>query len=151
MSDFDESRNYRGVFRGEFRRRRPKGLRARESTIEDWYGEEMGSLEAEAKQPAVRDLASLVDDIRSDMEQDDLVLLRTIIERWPELVDAKTAAQAVPRRIEGQVLHVEVFNAAFRYHIQSFGVKQRLAEAVKELSGGRVNDVRLVVGGATMR
>ena len=151
MPDSDDNLNYRSTSRINFGRHRPAKTRSRERLLRDWYGEELADKEVESQHPAARGIGGLIDALKAEMAGNEHVLMRTIVDQWDNIVDETTAKQAVPRRIEGNVLHVEVFNAAFRYHIQSFGVRQQMIDAVTRLSGGRIIDVKLIVGGTTMR
>jgi len=151
MPDSDDNLNYRSTSRINFGRPRPAKMRSRERLLREWYGEELADREVESQQPAARGIGGLIDALKAEMGGDEQVLMRTIVDQWDSIVDETTAEQAVPRRIEGDVLHVEVFNAAFRYHIQSFGVRQQMIDAVARLSAGRIKDVKLIVGGTTMR
>lgn len=151
MPDSDENRNYRSTSRINFGRPRPAKTRSREGLLREWYGEELADREVESQQPAARGIGGLIEALKDEMSSDEQVLMRTIVDQWNSIVDETTAKQAAPRRIEDNVLHVEVFNAAFRYHIQSFGVRQQMVEAVTRLSAGRISDVKLIVGGTTMR
>ena len=151
MPDSDDNLNYRSTSRINFGRPRPAKTRSRERLLREWYGEELADREVESQQPAARGIGGLIEARKDEMSSDEQVLMRTIVDQWNSIVDETTAKQAVPRRIEDNVLHVEVFNAAFRYHIQSFGVRQQMVEAVTRLSAGRISDVKLIVGGTTMR
>lgn len=151
MPDSDDKLNYRSTSRINFGRPRPAKTRSREGLLREWYGEELADREVESQQPAARGIGGLIEALKDEMSSDEQVLMRTIVDQWNSIVDETTAKQAVPRRIEDNVLHVEVFNAAFRYHIQSFGVRQQMVEAVTRLSAGRISDVKLIVGGTTMR
>lgn len=151
MPDSDDKLNYRSTSRINFGRPRPAKTRSREGLLREWYGEELADREVESQQPAARGIGGLIEALKDEMSSDEQVLMRTIVDQWNSIVDEATAKQAAPRRIEDNVLHVEVFNAAFRYHIQSFGVRQQMVEAVTRLSAGRISDVKLIVGGTTMR
>ena len=151
MPDSDDKLNYRSTSRINFGRPRPAKTRSREGLLREWYGEELADREVESQQPAARGIGGLIEALKDEMSSDEQVLMRTIVDQWDSIVDETTAKQAAPRRIEDNVLHVEVFNAAFRYHIQSFGVRQQMVEAVTRLSAGRISDVKLIVGGTTMR
>ena len=151
MPDSDDNLNYRSTSRINFGRPRPAKTRSREGLLREWYGEELADREVESQQPAARGIGGLIEALKDEMSSDEQVLMRTIVDQWNSIVDEATAKQAAPRRIEDNVLHVEVFNAAFRYHIQSFGVRQQMVEAVTRLSAGRISDVKLIVGGTTMR
>ena len=151
MPDSDDKLNYRSTSRINFGRPRPAKTRSREGLLREWYGEELADREVESQQPAARGIGGLIEALKDEMSSDEQVLMRTIVDQWNSIVDETTAKQAAPRRIEDNVLHVEVFNAAFRYHIQSFGVRQQMVEAVTRLSAGRISDVKLIVGGTTMR
>ncbi len=117
----------------------------------DFFGEELAGLEIESKQPRTQELGELLDGVVEGLSGDERTFLRTLIDAWPEITGGDVAQQASPRTLRDGVLYVEVYNAAWRYHLASYSVKRQILEKIAKFSQGAVHDVVFRVGGATMR
>ena len=75
-----------------------------DQVLRDWYGDEHGMLEVETKQPPERKIDNVLDDIFDFLDKDDRVILRKILDSWPELVGQEIYHHASPRKINNKIL-----------------------------------------------
>jgi hypothetical protein len=143
MSPADDRRT--GIWRW-----RDQRTRARERSLEEWWGRDRAAYEIEHRQAQPKAIGELMDEVLAQLDNRDRVLLSRLIEAWPEIVPAELVHQTRPQRVDGSTLVVEVFNAAVRYQMQS-GLMPELLALVQQHAGDRITDLQLVPGGGSPR
>ncbi len=126
-------------------RRLSRRERQREELMLDWYGEDDGPREIEAHQAPSEQLGQVLNRVFHDLNMDDKVLLRKIIDNWPQLVGAEIACHTAPEIIQRDTLLVAISDASWRFRLQS--QLRYLGQKLAEFTDGEVRSVKLVTGG----
>lgn len=118
--------------------------------MRDWYGEKRAALEIESSQPPASQLNELLDTVVYAMDREHFLLLRRIVDRWQNLVGPVVCHSALPRKIIGNVLYIEVIDSAWLFHLER-NFKADIQKAVRSLTKDRVEEIRFVPGGRSKR
>ena len=119
-----------------------------EEAYKDWYGTEIAVLEIESLQHSMRKIADVMNDVLTSLDKNDNILLREIVDRWEELVGRDIQHHARPRRIKDKVLFIEVYETAWRFHLER-NLKPEIRKLICSASGGRITTIRFITGGKT--
>lgn len=118
---------------------------SREEALTDFYGEEAAPRVMANLRPEGLQIGELLRSLLSRKDVTELHLMDELKRNWPNLIGKQNAAMAVPAVVRGNVLYVEVCNATWMYILrQQLPVIER---RVSVATGGKWNQVRLVVGG----
>ena len=124
--------------------------RIREQLYYDWYGPDIAIAEIASSQPSVKTVTQVLDDVMIFLDKDDNALLRTIVDKWEEIVSPDIRYNASPRRIINNTLLIEVHNASWRYHLE-MNFKLEIQRLIQEISKNRIKTIRFITGGKTRR
>jgi hypothetical protein len=129
-------------------RRRSRTENRREAAMGDFFGSD-AALEIEAHQRREQRIDALIGDVMSDLNMGDKLLVRTLLERWNDIVGAEFARHTAPCSIEYRTLHVEVSHPAVHHRLQPF--TDEILRRVQHIIGSNtdVTQVKLVAAGRT--
>jgi hypothetical protein len=129
-------------------RQRTRMERGMESVMRDFFGAHAPG-EIEQHQGNAQEMKPIINDLLSEWRGDDSVALRTLVERWHEVIGVVYKKHTRPGLLENGVLHIEVFHAALLANLKH--MEAEILEKVQALVGDEVTAIRVVPGGRSSR
>lgn len=129
-------------------RQRTRMERGVESVMHDFFGDEAPG-EIERHQGNAFELKPLINGLLDEWGGDETVALRSLVERWQEVVGVVYKDHTRPALLQDGVLHVEVFHAALLANLKP--MEKQVLEKVRAIVGNEVTVLRLVPGGRSSR
>ena len=119
----------------------------RERLVADWLGGVFAAdAMAELRGPVQR-VGDIVEDVLAGIDSEGVLLLDTLVRKWPELVGEDIARISAPVRCEGGVLWIGVTSTTWRCVLEQQH-RARILARLREASKGAVRNVRFVPAGA---
>jgi hypothetical protein len=129
-------------------RRRSRTENRRETAMIDFYGAD-AALEIESHQRREQRIDKLLGEVLHDLNVGDKLMVRTLVERWNDIVGAEFARHTAPCSINHRILHVEVSHPAVHHRLQPFTdeILRRVQHVIA--SDTDITQVKLVAAGRT--
>ena len=75
-----------------------------ERVIKDWYGDDVGGREIESHQGDPQLLGNMIDGLMKEWNMDDRIVLRTLMDKWGEIIGTEFQRFTQPSILENKVL-----------------------------------------------
>jgi len=134
-----------------FERRSRRGFKSVrwEEAMKDWYGDHWAANEIEARQVPSDSAGDVLDEIFAELNKDEHLALRRVVNNWPSFTGEKIATVTAPLRIKDKILFIEVSDPAWRFTLEDYGTKKRITDALHEFCPNIIDGIKFVPAGRT--